>query len=198
MKKCTKCKTEKSLENFYFDKKKKKHYSMCKICYLENYKETRKRYRKKYYHNNKEELIKSVKKWREENRKKFRDADNKRWKTLNFKNNVKYIYKIIKQNSKSKNRELLITQEEFINWYNLQEKHCFYCGIDTESINRCGFSRFQIDRVDNNIPYQKDNIVLACHYCNKTKSNILDKDEMLFIGNNVIIKKWKKILESQL
>jgi len=196
MKICTKCKIEKELDNFYFDKNRNNHYSMCRVCYLENYKQTRKRYHKKYYEENKQKIINNVNKWRKENHKKFRDNDNKRWKSINFKNNIKYIYRVIKQNSKRKNRDVLINIDDFIEWYSNQEKKCFYCGIDNESIIKCGFSRFQIDRVNNDLPYSKDNIVLSCNYCNKTKSNILNKEEMLFIGKKIIKKLWKRKISS--
>lgn len=198
MKTCTKCKLEKELDNFYLDKRRNKHYSMCRVCYLENYKQTRKRYHEKYYKENKQDIVNKINKWRKENKKSVRDRENKRWKTIDFKNNIKHIYRIMKQNSKRKNREVLISQEEFTNWYNLQEKKCFYCGIDVESVVNCGFSRLQIDRVDNDIPYKKDNIVLACILCNKTKSNILNKDEMIFIGINIIKNIWKRMLSSRL
>lgn len=196
MKTCTKCKLEKELDNFYLDKRRNKHYSMCRVCYLENYKQTRKRYHKEYYKENKQSIIDNVSKWRKENHEKFRDTDNKRWRTIEFKNNLNYIFSVIKQNSKRKNRELLITKESFINWYNKQEQVCFYCGIDKETITKCGFSRLQIDRVDNDVPYKEDNIVLSCHLCNKTKSNILNRDEMIFIGTNIIKNIWKRMLQS--
>ncbi len=83
--------------------------------------------------------------------------------------------------------QLLITKLDFINWYNSQEKVCFYCGRTHEEATRIykikNIRRLTIDRIDNKKDYSLENIVLACYFCNKIKGAFFSKEEMIKIGN---------------
>ena len=103
----------------------------------------------------------------------------------------KGFYKILKMNSKRRNLLIKITQEEFITWYFDQNKICFYCGIPEDKLFIQNIKRLEIDRLDNNLPYSINNIVLACKWCNSVKSNILTKQEMQIVGRIVMKEKWQ-------
>jgi hypothetical protein len=75
-----------------------------------------------------------------------------------------------------------LTLEEF---YVLSQKKCFYCNCDLSN-SFCKFSRHSakktkelgkfiyngLDRVDSNLPHNKDNVVPCCKYCNFAKSDL--------------------------
>lgn len=152
--------------------------------------------RVKEYHRNyakihsKEITEKSIK-WRKNNYERYKMARRKRENDPIFFLSGKRIYRILKRNSRKRNMPILILEPDFIKWYTETPKNCCYCGVDEETLFKNKINRFDIERTDNNLPYKTDNIALACRLCNKVKSNILTAEEMLFIGKNVIIKKWK-------
>lgn len=153
----------------------------------------KKEYLRLYHLKNKEKAIKRTKQWRIDNREKWLITRRKREQSQAFKSKPNYIYTVIKRNSLRKNREFVLTKDEFINWYTNSKKICEYCGINEDFIQPYGYTRLEIDRTNNDKGYSLDNIVLACTICNKIKSNILDYDEMKYIGKNLIIKKWLKL-----
>jgi hypothetical protein len=130
-----------------------------------------------------------------------RKATGKKYRIANKENYNKYrreyrynnpvgIYSVIKDgiNNRGCKRSVLlkISKEDFVDWYNSQEKICFYCKRTYEQcqidpLNR-KVHRLTIDRVDNNDGYKKGNLALACLRCNAIKNNYFTKDEMLKIG----------------
>lgn len=50
-----------------------------------------------------------------------------------------------------------------------QEQKCYVCGdvvlISEEFYPRCMY-QFTLDRIDNNLPHNKDNVLVSCYYCN--------------------------------
>lgn len=98
-----------------------------------------------------------------------------------------------------KKKPVIITQEEFIEWYASQEKKCVYCDI-TESdlsiwVNNFNdhAKRLTVDCKNNDVGYTLDNIVLACECCNMIKTNIITYWEMLEIGQKYIRPKWEAL-----
>ncbi len=146
----------------------------------------KKTYDKNYYLKNKNKITKRNNKWVENNRDKV-NAAQRRW----HKTSIKSIYKTLKQNSRKRRRIFDLKQKDFIKWYNKQIKQCFYCKVKLKTIQRIGYNRFEIDRINNKKPYKINNMVLCCRLCNCVKGHILNKREMIFIGINVIKKKWK-------
>jgi len=94
------------------------------------------------------------KEWRDEN--KEHDAERKRKWVDENPNRDSYNHK--KNNAKYRNKSFNLTLE----WYldNVWDKQYFYCG---EASNG------GMDRVDNNIGYETDNIVPCCKWCNSIK-----------------------------
>ena len=97
----------------------------------------------------------------------------------------KGIFFVIKNNSRVKKREFLLTKPEFIEWYTKKEKICYYCGLKERKI------RLQIERKDNTKFYSLDNMELACKECNSVKGSILSEKEMLIIGDLIMKKRWQ-------
>ena len=95
--------------------------------------------------------------------------------------------------AKARGIKFTISPEEFITWYESQEKKCVYCN-KLESEIRKEFdildsksTRLSVDRVDNDKGYEAGNLALACQRCNTIKGNFFTKDEMMEIGK--VIKK---------
>lgn len=91
-----------------------------------------------------------------------------------------------------------ISREDFVGWYNSQEKKCAYCDCP-EDISILFFrqyrsqgKRLSIDCKDNDLGYVKENLALACYFCNSLKSNFFSYEEMRKIGQELIKPKWQK------
>lgn len=112
------------------------------------------------------------------------------------KNKPSHIFSILKTRAKRENIQFSLTKDEFIEWYEKQNKKCFYCQRSIEDINKMDDSinnrtrRLTIDRLDNSKPYELDNIVLACYRCNYIKSDFFSKEEMIEIGK-IIRRKYE-------
>lgn len=91
-------------------------------------------------------------------------------------------------------RELCFTSDEFVEWYNSQDKICVYCGLTEEEFIKAfqphykrKMKRLTVDRKNNDEGYTLDNIVLACHRCNSIKSDWFTYEEMKEIAKKYII-----------
>jgi len=115
---------------------------------------------------------------------------------LNYNKLPVGIYKALKQSAKNRNLEIC-SRQEFIDWYNKQERECVYCSIPEYLLKPLEWgskvfrSRLTIDRNNNNNGYILDNMCLSCYKCNLMKNDILNFDEMKEIGNKYIKPKWK-------
>jgi len=96
-----------------------------------------------------------------------------------------------------------ITKDEFVEWHNNQEKVCIYCDIPEK---HCKYVRSElgvhgeqltIDCLDNKKGYVIDNLALACHRCNATKSSYLTSEEMREIAQKYIKPRWQKIIQEK-
>lgn len=86
----------------------------------------------------------------------------------------------------------------------LQSNTCAYCNITTEEIiqladhkqlhkkNYRGWT-LEIDRLDSNLEYKKENCVMACYWCNNAKTDEFTGEEFMSIGSE-IRKIWNKRL----
>jgi len=157
----------------------------------------KKRAAKKYYLNNKEKCRKKRKEYFEKNKKKYNEYRRKyRY------NNPVGIYSVIKDGLNKKgyprNNLLNISKEEFVKWYNQEEKICYYCKRTLKEIKEENdrmnekINRLTIDRANNKRGYEKGNMVLACMRCNAIKSDYFTRDEMLLIGKIIHDKNIKK------
>ena len=86
----------------------------------------------------------------------------------------------------------------------LQSNTCAYCKITTDEIiqladrkqlhkkNYRGWT-LEIDRLDSNLEYKKENCVMACYWCNNAKTDEFTGEEFMSIGSE-IRKIWNKRL----
>ncbi len=105
----------------------------------------------------------------------------------------KGIYKLLKYRSQ-KNKRSILSQDEFIKWYNKQDKICFYCHIPESLVgyikNKNGRNRLSIERLDWNKGYEKNNMCLACFTCNCVKNTVFDSVTMKKLAIKFIKPLW--------
>ena len=125
------------------------------------YNEKNKEVRAAYYEKNKEVRAVKAKVYAEKNKeaisayqKEYRETIKGRFKKYQFSAN-------------SRGYDFPITLDEFSTFW---QKPCHYCGDAIETIG--------LDRIDNNIGYNLDNLVSCCTFCNLAK---LDWTEEYFL-----------------
>lgn len=97
-------------------------------------------------------------------------------------------------------KEVIISKDNFIDWYVNEPKICAYCDLPEKLIQHIppmynrNVIRLTIDCKDNGNKYESGNLVLACLRCNFTKSNYFTYDEMRKIGQEIIKPKWQSYI----
>ncbi len=94
-------------------------------------------------------------------------------------------YGRLKSNAKKRGTDFNLDKLGFLIWFQDNEKVCYYCGIQLNTNGYRG-EQLSVDRKDNSIGYEMDNIVLCCQRCNTIKGNIFTADEMAKIANEYI------------
>ena len=187
MKKCNKCKKEKELSEFfklsrYFknpNKNKDRMSTVCKECTYKRIALNR---------------IKNPEKYRELGRNwTLKNPERRRAIGKRYWTSPKGIYRNLAKRNKLK---VLISQKDFISWYENQDRLCVYCGIPENLVAKFAKgklrARLTIDRLEPKGNYEKNNIALACGVCNFIKSDVFTPKEMLIVGN-IIRSKWEKL-----
>ena len=148
-----------------------------------------------YYENNKEKIKEKVKEWQKDNPEKVKLSAKKSW--IKWVGSPKYIYHNLKENCRKRKSEFILKQKDFLAWYDNEPKKCHYCGIPeteidilNEHFGKKYTTRLTIDRKDNNKSYTIDNMVLACMYCNRIKSDLWDEETMKAISHMFIKPIW--------
>lgn len=91
------------------------------------------------------------------------------------------IYKKMRNHATSRGLEIAISFEEFVEFTKVTS--CSYCGADIKWSQRTGKSTaYNLDRIDCARGYTKDNVVVACPLCNRTRSNSFTVEEFKIIG----------------
>jgi hypothetical protein len=119
--------------------------------------------------------------------------------------------------------EFHLTEEELKKWWDITNDICFYCGIDIEKYrsirdfiisyegkeweilrfkrffaleNQAKINDMTIDRTNNSLGYEVNNIVKSCWICNSLKSDFFTKEEMKIVSKLVINNFLKYMEES--
>lgn len=209
-KKCIICNQEFQLDMFHKDSRSKDGYnSVCKKCksirdkeYREKNKNSIKEKKKKYYTENKDEILLKCKEYRATHKeqkaetdkkyaqehkekihqyqKEYRDSHKlsnaeyqKQYREKNkdkldeYKKSPHVRYTVYKRNAKNKNRNLDLTEDEFIE---ISKQPCIYCGGYSDTYNGNQFNG--IDRFDSNLGYSLNNCVPCCATCNRMKMDL--------------------------
>ena len=95
------------------------------------------------------------------------------------------------QQDKKKNRtqEQFITLEETIEKLVCSQLNCKYCNTKTRILykNKRDIKQWTLDRIDNDRPHTKDNVLISCLECNLKRRRI-DKDKFEFTKKLNIVK----------
>lgn len=98
-----------------------------------------------------------------------------------------------KSGAKNKNIDFKLNKKEF---KEITSSNCHYCGVEPSNNTHKGKSNYKnesvleyndyvhngIDRIDSDLPYQKDNCVPCCKVCNKIKMDLSKDDFMVQIS----------------
>lgn len=182
-KKCPKCSiVYNNVEKYFFHNRSNPDgfNGWCKKCFL-SYTKKHPEFSRKYRENNIDKI-----------RKRGRE----------FCYTAMGIYKRMKQHCREKKHIIdICSREEFIQWFNIQEKKCIYCDIPQQLLNTVDWGRkdcrhtMSIDRMDNNKGYSIDNICISCDVCNIAKNRTMSLKEMKLVGKS-INKIWNDRLKS--
>lgn len=148
-------------------------------------KENAKRIEKRYYKNNKSQLIyifecSQCKKELNVQISSFKTHSGKCTRCTQLKTPYKYIYNELKSHRKN-NISFDLSFEEFLSI--IKNNKCEYC--ETKVIyneyskvwNKSNSRAHHLDRKDNNDGYTKNNVVVCCWECNRLKSNRFTYEE---------------------
>lgn len=97
---------------------------------------------------------------------------------------VRALYSSYKHSSKSRNITFNLSFDKF---KKLISSSCHYCSSPPSSQykNKCYNLTYNgIDRIDNNIGYENNNVVTCCWFCNKMKHNMTHED---FVNRVIMI-----------
>lgn len=97
---------------------------------------------------------------------------------------LRSIYNTIQNGANARKHPFNIRFTKFMYWYLTQEKVCSYCGCTYKEMREFDptYKRFSIDRIDNSIGYQMDNICLCCTHCNNIKGDRFTASQMKELG----------------
>ena len=101
-------------------------------------------------------------------------------------------------------KPVIISYEAFKFWWENVLRVCAYCGVSEEDVVKLDDpynsrnERLTIDCVDNYVGYVKGNMVLACRRCNNMKSDLLNFEQMRYIGQNFLKPIWEKQLNKKI
>lgn len=101
-----------------------------------------------------------------------------------------YRYNVLKNRGR---HTVLLTYEEFLEFTKITE--CHYCSETVTWGSPFGKNRTtgsNLDRKDNNRPYEIDNVVVACRRCNYGKNAFFSYEEWLALGT--LIRSWRTAL----
>jgi len=98
------------------------------------------------------------------------------------------LHKINKYKYQDKSRYRKITDEEYVSVNDIkkmlfkQENKCYVCGdnVITEEWTPNCLYQFTLDRIDNNLSHNKNNVLICCYYCNCYSCNNDNSDICLY------------------
>lgn len=139
-------------------------------------------------------------KWMVKNILKMRAYHKKKFSEYRRKDPIKHHLGLLKR------RGCKLALDDFRTWYNKQDKICSYCDITPELVEKLKwFALFSprliivpltIDRKNNDIGYEIDNICFSCSVCNSLKTSFFGAAEFREIAQKYIKPKWQIKLKS--
>lgn len=186
-----KSKEERSLYNKqYYEKNKNKileSVSQYRIKNRENIIEYKKKYREKH----RDELNDKQKEYAQSHKEEIAEYKSKYYvehvenkKQYDKQYNIKPEKRFIKAIGKAKKRKLTwnIDKKTYLK---IIREPCFYC--NNEIGNTLNNSGIGLDRLDNSIGYEVDNVVSCCYTCNVFRSDKFSSEEIKIAIQSIII-----------
>jgi hypothetical protein len=165
MKKCIKCFKDKKTNKFYFYAKEKS-FNVCREC-----------------------QNKQVREWIEKNKERKTKTNYKYNNSLRgfLVNSFNYVIKRSRKRKNRKSIEVKLNKQQFFEEFLLHIErfgmNCRYTGAPLTTISNRGGGQISItqtnlsvDRIDNTLPYQVDNIVFCTHEFNNRKGSVTIDD----------------------
>lgn len=108
-----------------------------------------------------------------------RDCHKKRMKSYNKIEYHKHRDYYMTQQYKWIDARKNLTNDLDSDWFkeHITSKPCSYCNTTSEPIGA--------DRLDNDKPHNKDNVIPCCKICNKVRNNIFTHEEMKLLGQTI-------------
>lgn len=97
-----------------------------------------------------------------------------------------HLYNNLRSACKRVNRSFELTLEHA---FDLYSSNCYYCNREPSNVyTHGGINKFKvyyngIDRINNNLGYQKTNVVSCCFKCNRAKMNLDQKEFYTLISD---------------
>lgn len=144
---CTACGQEKELETEFRKQRNGKYgrQSACKECVKEQLKEYRKTPEGKRKHR--------------EYQRKHREKPGYKEKHESYRHTPSAAWKRYRYDAEKRGVQFSLSVDDFKNLFHNQP--CFYCG--------CDFNKIGVDRIDNDLGYEQENVVSCCPTCNIMK-----------------------------
>ena len=163
---CKRCRKDKPIGEFSRNKTRRDGLQdYCKVCNGE--------INKQWLSQHREQYREYQSRWYKENR------DRLRIKTADYAKTPTERYRQIKSRAHKRNIGLVISKEEFIEWFNSQKDICHYCSSPLTEYKNGSLTGLTIDRRDNNKPYELGNLALSCMRCNVMKGSWLTEEQMI-------------------
>jgi len=122
--------------------------------------------------------------------------------TAFFRRTPSGIFTTLKAQAKfRKHHPFYLGRQEFIEWYEEQNKQCVYCDLPEDLVSllqkhfRSRAQRLTIDCIDGDAGYKLGNIVLSCDRCNTIKGNMFSFEEMRAVGQEYVKPIWMRLKE---
>lgn len=98
-----------------------------------------------------------------------------------------------KRRSERKGISFDITDADLIELYNKQDGKCYYSGIPMERVPKIdNYYNVSIDRIDSNVGYTRNNIVLCCDSIN-TMKNSMPKEFFIELCRKIVSHQERKV-----
>jgi len=143
----------------------------------------------------KEEAKETKRRWRLNNPKKIKEQKKRAYQRLKAKGKVPtraqldfgiMKYSDVKHAMQRLNLRIAWRREDFLDWFQAQEKRCYYCGAVLRMRVGLGWSALSLDRLDPDRGYEERNIVLACKRCNMIKGRWFTPEQMKEIATKYL------------
>lgn len=158
-----------------------------------------KEYQKIYQKKNKEKLALKNKLWRKNNPYKVKKAHQKQIDSgytkkyqIKYRQTLACKYSSLKGRAKQRKIPFDLDKDIFIKWLKTHKRKCCYCNAKvTMGTTGKRKSWLTIDRINNDVGYEIQNIVVSCYRCNILKSDDIPYGLMRQIGRCIQIYKEK-------